>query len=78
VHPYGFYPLGVAVHAALTVCPGARPLQADLRWLHPVTGRTAFRLAARVEAVEGTQTVIEARFGEGAVDCAQVRIMMAG
>jgi acyl-coenzyme A thioesterase PaaI-like protein len=78
VHPYGFYPLGVAIHAALTVCPGARPLQADLRWLHPVTGRTAFRLAARVEAVEGTQTVIEARFGEGAVDCAQVRIMMAG
>ena len=77
VHPYGFYPLGVAVHAALTVCPGARPARADLRWRHPLTGRTGFRLTARIESVEKEGTVVEARIGEGAVECAQVRVTLA-
>jgi hypothetical protein len=78
VHPYGFYPLGVAVHAALTVCPGARPVQADLRWRQPVTGRTGFHLLLRVEAAEEGRVSLEARFSEGAMECAQVRIALAG
>jgi acyl-coenzyme A thioesterase PaaI-like protein len=77
VHPYGFYPLGVAVHAALSVCAGATPLQADLRWRHPVTGRTTFRLVTRVESKEPARVVLESRFGEGAVECAQMRITLA-
>ena len=50
----------------------------DLRWLQPLTGRTAFRLALSVESVDGKRTVIEARVGEGAVECAQVRVTLAG
>jgi hypothetical protein len=77
VHPYGFYPLGAALHAALSVCPHARPAQADLRWRHPVTGQQGFRLALRVESVEDEQVVMDARFTEGAQECAQMRITLA-
>ena len=38
IHPYGFYPLGVALHAALGVC-GGTPLAADIRWRQPMSGR---------------------------------------
>ena len=77
IHPYGFYPLGVALHAALAVCPGGRPLEADIRWRQPMTGRTSFRLTSRLALVDATRWVVESRFFEATVECAEIRITLA-
>lgn len=77
IHPYGFYPLGVALHAALGLCSGARPLEADVRWRRPMTGRTTFRLRCRLARVDASQVVVESRFFEAAVECAEMRVTLA-
>lgn len=77
IHPYGFYPLGVALHAALAVCPGGRPLEADVRWRQPMAGRTSFRLRSRLASTDASRFVVESRFFEAGVECAEMRITLA-
>ena len=68
---------GVALHAAREVCPGGRPLQADVRWRRAMTGRHGFRLLSRVERVDAAQVVVESQFFEAGAECAHVRITLA-
>jgi len=64
------------VHAALAVCPGSTPLEADVRWRQPMTGRTGFRLRCRLAQVDASRIVVESRFLEADVECAEMRITL--
>jgi hypothetical protein len=77
IHPYGFYPLGAAVDAALGLCPGARPLEADVRWRRAISGQAGFRLRSTLLRVDPSRLVFESRFYEAGAACAEMRITLA-
>jgi hypothetical protein len=76
IHPYGFYPLGVAVHAALSLSPGARPLEADIRWRTPMTGGAGFRLRLTIARADDSRIAVDARFFEAGVERAEMTLTL--
>jgi hypothetical protein len=77
VHPYGFYPLGAALHAALGLAPGAFPLDADIRWRQTIRGGVGFRLRCAIVEASAARVVLDCRFDEAGVPCAEMRITLA-
>ena len=42
-----------------------------------MTGRTSFRLRSRVAQVDASRVIVESRFLEAGVECAEMRITLA-
>lgn len=76
LHPYAFAPLGMAIHASMQLLRGRQPRHAELRWIRPLTARTDFRLRCRLEGVDGTLAMMEARLFEASVQIAHVRLTL--
>jgi hypothetical protein len=74
LHPYGWAPLGMVIHACRQALPGLAPRHAELRWLKPLTGSTDFLLQLRLERVDGSRATLQGQFFEATVPIAQMRI----
>lgn len=75
-HPFGFLSLAAAIHGAIHLFKEVKPVHADVRWLHPVAGRSDFRLIGKLKSYDDSNMVLENLFFEADVQVAQVKLIL--
>lgn len=76
LHPYGWAPLGMAIHACRQAFPGFEPRHAEVRWLRPLAAAVDFRLRLRLERVAASELTLSAELSETMLPSTQIRLTL--